>query len=191
MRKLTILMAIALTVFGFSSITSAQIVGTYEMIATGSCLHSTDGFTSGSNIHGTYYTPIEYEDTITWGATTRIEATWVFYGNRTGSFSGTNYIIDFPPGSPGPPGGPAWGPRARQCPVGATITYEVDGSDITIRLPNGTLLQGSISLDKKNITLLSPNELFNYTVAPLPELKALYHAVCNTSRILIKVGNVP
>jgi hypothetical protein len=196
------LITVAFAVLVNASMASAQVVGTYEMVATGSCLHSTTGFIedSAGKVLGPPFVP--KPGSTVWGATTMAEATWVFYPDGTGFFTGLNYPIDFPPGSPfvGPP--PAgstsqWGPRARQGGIGNDFKYHLIGSDIIIELYAPTIppsyqtkvgeLVGAVSLDKKTLTIPSANQVYNFTTLAPP----LYWAVCNTARVLIRVGNVP
>jgi hypothetical protein len=205
MKKLALILIIAgLSTLMSLGITSAKvkegwgaIQGTYEMVATGSCLHSTLGFIEDAT--GTVLGPpfIPKPGSIVWGATTMAEATWVFYPDGTGYFTGLNNPIDFPPGSPGPPPtGPSWGPRARQGGIGNDIKFHLSGSDIIIELyAPGTdtkigELVGQVSLDKKTLIIPSANVVYNFTGFE-PPTSALYWAVCNTARVLIRVGNVP
>ncbi len=97
--------------------------------------------------------------------------------------SGTNYVIDFPPGGPNPPLFNS--PAARQGPIALTFTYEVeqDGS-ITVTFSNGLVAAGSISTDHKTITLGSANQAQPFIVGGVQ----YGWVVCDAGRTLIRVG---
>lgn len=174
------------------------MTGTYEMTATGSCLHSTNGFDEipgPSGSPGPTYVP--KSGSTVWGATTTTVATWVLYKDGTGYIAGINYPIDFPPGSPGS----GWGARARQGWLSYDIKYHLNGSDISFEvfLPADPNIprekyavkigdwEGSVSLDKQTIIIPTVNQVFDLTkTAP-----ALYYAICNSARVLIRVSLAP
>lgn len=178
--------------------------GSYEMTATGSCLHSTKGF---DEIQGPPGSPgptyVPKSDSTVWGATTTTVATWVLYKDGTGYIAGINYPIDFPPGSPGPPSGLPWGARARQGWVNYDLKYHLNGSDIFFEVflpadPNSVPprakyaikigdWEGSVSLDKQTIIIPTVNQVFDLTKSA----PALYYAICNSARVLIRVGLAP
>jgi hypothetical protein len=210
MKKLALIVIIAaLSTLMAAAITTASderfdwwvLQGTYEMIATGSCLHSTDGFIE--NPAGPPFIP--KPGSTVWGATTTAVATWVLYYDGTGYIAGINYPIDFPPGSPFIPSGGtlAWGPRARQGGFNYDIKYHLSGSDIIFDVflpPDPTIdpprekyavkigeWEGSVSFAKQTITVPTVNQVFNFTTS----VPSLYWAVCNTARVLIRVGLAP
>jgi hypothetical protein len=194
---LSTLMTVAMTSAWDEHIDWWALQGTYEMIATGSCLHSTNGF--DEVLPGPAFVP--KAGSTVWGATTTAVATWVLYYDGTGYIAGINYPIDFPPGSPGPPGGSAWGPRARQAGLNYDIKYHASGNDITFEVflpasidpPRAQYTvkigewEGSVSFAKQTITVPTVNQVFNLTTSAPP----LYWAVCNTARVLIRVGLPP
>jgi hypothetical protein len=194
MKKLSLIVIIA-ALFSFMSVGIASakdkdqsrggIQGTYEMIATGSCLHSPSGFEETTDTLGNpLYVPNDSEGV--WGATTSAVGTWKFYSHGTGHADIWNYPIDFPPGSD------SWGPRARSQNLVYDTKYQVHKDVIIIKLyvPDGTFSQqrgelvGSVSLDKKTLTIPTELQYINFGGPPL------YTAVCNVMRILIQVGNV-
>ncbi len=167
---------------------NGKIKGTYEMIATGSCLHSPSGF-SGA---GTLTDPFLPIGPAVFGAPTLTRATWTFDGSGTATFVGENFATIFPGGVyPGP--GPNQGPLERENPVGSETSpyhfdYTVDGhGGITgtvreIAAIGGTLdkltLEGWISKDRKIITLISVGQIQS------PDTGMT--AICNAARILFK-----
>ncbi len=149
--------------------------GTYEMVANGSCLHSQNGFTHAAD--GFYYPnagPV-------WGATTFAEATWTFSNKGTGTVSGWNYVIDFPPGRP--IGNPAvQTPNVRNNPISFTFHYELTASgeisatfDAPFSPPVLPPMYGKVSIDRKVISLWSAYQ---------PQQGGV--AICNTGRILFR-----
>jgi len=174
MKKLTVVvMMIAIAAVMLATMASADdhhhwwgIQGTYAMTATGSCLHSTLGFNAN-------LTPIT--GSAVWGATVTPQAIYTFESDGTGTASGTNYILDFPPGSP-----VFGGPIARQSPISFNFHYEVthDGA-ITVYPPLPPNLVGMISKDHKTLQLSNANQ-----VQPVG---ALGYAICNIARVLIRV----
>ena len=184
MKKIFILVVITtLTTFMAASIVSAEdnqwkyfnpwkyFHGTYEMIASGSCLHSEKGYTT--NAQG-FYTP---NSGIVYVGTTVASGTWIFKYGGTGTYSFTNYATILP-------GGDASIPvevrvlERNDVPFTFVIT---PFGDITVTA-GGINLIGSISIDKKTMTLLSANQV--QVFGP-----PLWSTICNTARTLIKVGN--
>lgn len=176
MKKLAVLVMIpALGVFiaalGFAAQDGwGAIRGTYAMIATGSCLHSTLGFYGD-------HTPIPGEGSVVWGATTMAQAVWTFDAHGTGTVThGWNYVLDFPPGSP-----TFGGPIARQNAFSFNFHYEIDHDGvITVYPPAPPNLYGVLSTDHKTLTLGSANTPQNSAVGP---------AICNTARVLYRVSD--
>lgn len=140
------------------------IHGTYSMTASGGCLHSSLGFDGLKPKAGS----------LVWGAVIAPRAIWTFASDGTGAVSGTNYILDFPPGSA------ALGPIARQAPISFTFQYEVtDDGTITVFPPAPPNLVGMISKDHKTLTLSNANEV--------QSAGGLGSAICNVTRNLIRV----
>jgi hypothetical protein len=180
MKKSLIAISLSL-MFILTSTVSAQVVGIYDMVSSGSCIHSQSAFTKGTDANGfDYYAP----NGTTWGATTSAVGTWEFYSNGTGKADIWNYPIDYPPGS-------SLGPRARSQHLLWDTKWVLNKDIISIKMyvPDGTFTQqrgeivGSVSLDKK--TLIIPTVLQQLSLGD-----PLYYAVCNTMRTFIRVGNV-
>lgn len=156
--------------------TQAQVVGgQYMMIATGSCLHSTSGF----NETAPPYIPKINAHSKVWGATTMAQATWNFKNDGTGSAVGINYATDFPPGGP-----ILKSPAVRQNPFVLNFSYEVTGSSITITLSPVSQLIGTVSEDENTLIIDSAYQVYN--LGP-----PMGYAVCNTARVLTRVGDLP
>ena len=183
----------ALSMFMFAVMASGKdkddrgggIHGTYEMIATGSCIHSQSDFTVITDSLGNPQQYVPNDSVGVWGATTSAVGTWNFYSHGTGHADIWNFPIDFPPGSN------SWGPRARSQNLVYDTKYQVHKDVIIIKLyaPDGTFSQpkgelvGSVSLDKNTLTIPTELQYLNFGGPPL------YQAVCNTMRVLIRVGN--
>lgn len=195
MKKLAAFLTIPALVLLVASTASAfrfhhwgGIHGTYAMIATGSCLHSTGGFDNqNQNVPDAPPAWTPQSNSVVWGATTMAQATWTFKSDGTGAVLGTNYVIDFPPdGSPSPPFSGA--PVARQNPIAFSFGYVLtpDG-EVEVKLPNGFVLAvGRISIDHKTMTLWSAN-----VVQPWKINNVQYgDVICNTGRLLIRVKEV-
>jgi hypothetical protein len=179
----------ALSVFIFASIVSADddngwrgFHGVYEMIANGSCLHSTKDFYQTKD---GFYKP--KPDSDVWGATSMVQGTLVFKRNGEGTASGENYVIDFPPGRPDPSvfdeNSPT-GPIVRDSIFAFSFNFEVTRDRvITVTLKNGFELDGMVSKDRKTITLGSA---YQY----IPDIPNVISgpAYCNYGRVLIRVG---
>ncbi len=162
------------------------IKGTYEMIATGSCLHSpTTGF-SGT---GTVANPFIPNGPTVFAAPTLARATWIFDGSGTATFVGENFATISP-------GGVNQGALERENPIGQPnsfhFDYTVDGHGWimgTVRevpaIVEGNLanltLEGRISKDHKIVTLSNGGQI-QYPGTPMT-------AICNSARILFKVDD--
>jgi hypothetical protein len=194
MKKLNLFVIItAFFTFGLVGMASAQddgnwgaIKGTYEMIATGSCLHSPTGF-DGT---GTVANPFIPKGPTVYAAPTLARSTWIFDGGGTATFVGENFATIFP-------GGVNQGALERENPVGTQTNplhfdYTVDGHGWiigTIRevpaIIEGNLanltLEGRISKDHKIITLSNGGQI-QYPGTALT-------AICNSARILFKVND--
>jgi len=185
MRKLGMLMMIpALVMLLVPAMASANwyywwarsLDGTYEMVANGSCLHSPAGFDLSDGVYTPKGAPV-------WAATTFAEATWTFEPNGTGTVSGWNYVIDFPPGRPiGTP--PAQTPDVRKNPISFAFHYELTASgEITATFddpynpPALPHMYGKVSIDRRVITLVNAYE---------PQ--TIGGAICNVGRTLFRVS---
>ena len=132
-----------------------HFAGVYEMSASGSCIHSEGGYTIGSD--GWY----SANAGVIYAGTTVSNGTWTFDKNGTGTYSYTMYATVTPPiQQPNPP--IAGGIRifTSNHKVGETVvgeytfTYTIHPlGNITINTQEGDTLSGSISIDKKSITL--------------------------------------
>ena len=196
MKKVLILIITVLSVFMLIAVASAggehgehwkRLNGDYAMIASGGCYHSTTGFSETSPGSG-LYTPIENENTVIWSATVAATAFWTFEPDGTGTvWNGENYVIDFFPGDTVAPLFPPDAPPSvnRMNPFSFIFKYTVTRyGDITIT-PDSALfpvLEGTVSQDKKTITLVSLNKLGGSPKGP---------AVCSITRILTNIANLP
>lgn len=162
-----------------AGVTSAQdFEGSYEMSLTGSCLHSKHGFDEGSPPY------IPATGSGVWAATMMAHGTWEFFDDGTGTATGLNYVIDFPPGIPPPGLIKTWkGPMARGNPFTLNFEYEVQDGEIVVTLPDGFELKGVVSYSLETMTLNSAYQEYDLTSV------GLGHAVCNASRILIKIDD--
>ena len=181
MKKIVYISIIAaLSIIMFSAVVSAgdngwkHFHGVYEMIANGSCIHSTTGY---NNLEYPLqakppFTPSD--GSTVWAATTMAQGTWTFKRNGEGTFSYINYATIFPGGD--------FGPKVTQN-EGNDIffSYEVtEDNEINVYY-GGIVLTGKISIDRKNITLGSANQVQDFSSF------GLGYAICNTGRVLIKV----
>ena len=197
MKKIAFVMIIAaISMFMSPVIASAdgnhwwlgkRLNGDYAMTASGGCFHSSTGFSQTSPDSGLY---IPNSAAVTWGATIAATAFWTFESDGTGTvWSGENYVIDFPPGNTMPVLFPTAAPASvnRMNPFSFAFTYTVTPyGDITVTpTPNPfglPILEGTISQDKRTITLVSMNKLGGSPKGP---------AVCSVTRVLIKTANLP
>jgi hypothetical protein len=179
----------ALVMFMVPALASANwyywwsIRGTYEMVATGGCIHSPEGFTA----NGTNWTATGSK----WWTSTYVgEGTFTFDLGPSlvypGYANGTMTVIQSCAHSNGqviqnvvPP------------PVLNLETFplhwkiENDGA-ITVKIPNvGLELSGKISLDHMSMTLVSTNQLQKVYNPAIKEF--LYDQVCVISRVLFRV----
>ena len=97
MKKPTlVLMIIALSVFMSANVTLGKgweyFKGTYAMSATGSCIHSENGYVWGNFIDAVV-------PGVVYAGTTVSNGTWVFKKDGTGTYSYTMYATVTPPGS--------------------------------------------------------------------------------------------
>jgi hypothetical protein len=164
--------------------------GRYEMIASGSCAHSVNGWRDSSvpplsNLEAE--TPPFYpvDPPTIYVGTTVAYGIWTFKKNGKGTYTVTNYATILPGSDFYDHATPPKPFLLEQHPSGE-FTYTISRfGDITVTIGNETLgfveLIGSISDDKKTMTLISANQ-----VQDLRDF-GLYWAVCNTARTLIKV----
>jgi hypothetical protein len=156
--------------------------GTYEMISSGICLHSTGGWKNineGQSGKFPYFVPTDGSEV--WAGTATARATWIFKRDGTGTVSGTNYASIFPGGDKEP--------YVAQSPFAFAFKYEITNKgEITVTGTSpppapiyGHVLNGMISIDQNTMTLLSAAQVQDYT---LFDLGYLIH---NNARVLIRV----
>jgi len=198
MKKLAVLMMIpALAMFMAVAMASAEhnhriaIQGTYEMVSSGSCLHSSEMYLRNPT-NGRWTAP---NDSKVYAGVTVSNGIWIFNHNGSGEYSQTIYATILPGGADSMPvtvGGVTTDVPvplevrvlASQTPVDFTYEITPSGNITVTETVSGIKLYGSISIDKKAMTLLSANNvqdfgrnLFGYTI-------------CNFARTLIKVGEI-
>lgn len=155
--------------------------GTYEMVASGSCSHSESGWIGGNGKENLEATPplkpIDFKTLYV--GTTVTYGTWIFNKDRTGEYTITNYATILPGGSY-----PTTEPFLKtQNPPTTKFTFVVNPfGDISVTA-GGIQIIGSISIDKKTMTLSNGNQVQDFRGA------SLGWAVCNSARTLIRVGN--
>lgn len=202
MKKLAVLVMVpALAMFMVPVIASAgddgweNFHGTYRMSASGSCLHSSLEYFQNAQRNNWWTAPV---DSKVYAGVTVANGTWTF--ERTGESTGkgrytqTIYATILPGGADSMPVQTPGGVQDVPVPLEVRVlpsakpvefTYEVTPSrDITVtETVSGIKLYGSISIDKKAMTLLSANNkqdfgrnLFGWTI-------------CNFARTLVKVGD--
>jgi hypothetical protein len=157
-----------------------QFQGTYEMSASGSCLHSQNSYDLKPN---GWYVP---KDGIVYAGATVSNGTWNFNKDGTGTYSYLMYATVTPPVKTPP------------CPIPGGIrifsadelsfTYKITPfGDITVKVTeNGEIdtLTGSISPDKKTITLFDELRI----KAPAgADTCPWWSIMCTATRTLIKV----
>jgi hypothetical protein len=151
--------------------------GTYEMSGSGSCIHSENGYTIGSNGWYSANTP-----GVVYAGTTVSSGTWIFKKGGKGTFSYTMYATVTPPVQQPDPA--ILGGVRIFSGDDITFTYEITPfGDITVTTQDGDTLYGSISIDKKSITL------FDEPREKGPGTNPWYKIVCTATRTLIKVSN--
>ena len=176
MKKITfVLIIIALSIFMSAAAVSAgghgwkRFHGTYEMIANGTCLHSSLGYTDMVNPP---FVPIA--GSVVYVGTTMAQATWTFKSNGEGTFSFINYVTILPGGGIGPLATQNEG-------FDIPFTFDVTKYDEITVNSGGIELTGRISIDRKTITLGSANQIQDFTGI------GLGYAICNTGRVLVRV----
>jgi hypothetical protein len=186
MKKPTlVLMIIVLSVFMSANVTLGKgwkyFKGTYAMSATGSCIHSENGYVWGNFIDAVV-------PGVVYAGTTVSNGTWVFKKDGTGTYSYIMYATVTPPvQQPEPQDPPCTIPGGiRIFEVNEyTFTYEVTHSgNITIETQEGDTLEGTISENKKTIVLLDePHEKGALGFCPW------YSIICTATRTLTRMGH--
>jgi hypothetical protein len=140
--------------------------GTYEMISSGSCIHSENGY-------DTNHSPITPGKVYV--GTTVASGTWTFDRGGSGKYTITNYATIIPTTD-------ATGKLGirKATFTDVPFTYEITPfGDITVHA-GGIDLIGSISIDRNTMTLLSADNIQNFG-------PNLWYTICNTARTLIRV----
>ena len=191
MKKLSVLACAALvSTLVFGSMAFAwhwnwwdDFHGTYEMVASGICNHSTDGWldkTGALNGPNPPWTPVAGSKI--WAANATIQATVNFKRNGKGSLKGINYISLLPGGQP------VDGIKdfqVSQGPVETDFTYEItNDGEITITTTGGTIMNGMITRDWNVINLVNANQILNLTGTPYKS-----YAIQNLVRILVRTSD--
>jgi hypothetical protein len=156
--------------------------GTYEMIASGSCIHSSTGYTK--NVMGWWIAPL---DSIVYAGTTVANGTWIFKRDGTGTYSSIMYATVTPPvQQPSLPILPIPGSIRVFKDDNVQFKFKVNAfGDITINEINNVNIEytGSISIDKKQMILIDTPFIKGPFGAPF------WSIICNTARTLIKVSD--
>lgn len=181
MKKLAVFMIIpALAMFMVPALASANwyywwgIQGTWEMSASGSCLHSSEPY---EQINGKWTARASSQ---VYAGVTVSNGTWFFKANGEGTYSQTIYATILPGG--------ATSMNEFAVPLEVRViaqkdqlfTYAITPSgDITVTT-GGIELIGNISKDMNTMTLLSANNVQKFGAN-------FQYTICNTARTLIKV----
>jgi hypothetical protein len=200
MKKLAVLMMIpALAMFMVPAMASANwyywwgIQGTWEMSASGSCLHSSMPYVPNlSPISPTNPAPKNWwtapAESNVYAGVTVANGTWTFKADGKGTYSQRIYATILPGGADSMNGIPVplevrvIPPLSVAEPTPVEFTYEIAPSgDITVtETLSGIKHYGNISRDMNSMTLLTANnvQLFGGN---------FLYTICNTARTLIKV----
>jgi hypothetical protein len=178
MKRLAALVVIlALAMFMVPALASANwyywwgIQGTWEMSASGSCIHSSENYETGAN--GWLTAPSNSD---VYAGVTVSNGTWIFKPNGEGTYSQTIYATILPGGSAPAPLAVRVFPQKN-----LVFSYDITPSGDIKVTAGGIELIGKISKDMSSMTLLSANniqDLRNF---------GLGYTICNTARTLIKV----
>ena len=196
MKKLTIFVLISVLLTFTAAMALAydddngfkHFTGTYEMSASGSCIHSQNGYQQ--NALG-WYLP---NDGVVYAGTTVSNGTWVFKKNGKGTYSYIMYATVTPPVEEPPcliPGGIRIFSSLHQDAKGQdvneyTFTYKITRSgNITIVTEEGDTLEGKISIDDNAITLFDALREKGPGAAVCP----WWNIICTATRTLIKVSD--
>lgn len=192
MKKLAVFVMIpALAMFMVPALASANwyywwgVQGTWEMSASGSCLHSSEPYYQNPARNNWWTAPDGSE---VYAGVTVSNGTWVFKAHGAGTYSQRIYATILPGGADSMKGVAVplevrvFPPLSVAEPAPVEFTYEITPSgDITVtETVNGIKHYGNISKNMNSMTLLSANNVqkfggnFQYTI-------------CNTARTLIKV----
>jgi hypothetical protein len=157
--------------------------GTFEMTASGSCIHSEFGFKEVD--HG-WYKAIEAEPGTVYAGTTVMTGTWTFELNGKGTYSDTIYATVTPPVS----GVPVVGGVRIFEDSDVPFTYKITGDGyITITEVKPPYLEytGTVSSNRNTIILIdTPKVKPPAPAGPLPY--PFWKILCNASRTLIRVN---
>jgi hypothetical protein len=182
MKQLAVFLMIpALALFMVPALASAEdglaIQGTYAMSASGSCLHSEREYFQNADRNNWWTVP---NGSHVYAGVTVANGTWIFKNDGTGTYSQTIYATILPGGHVPVPVIPV---EVRVLAAkNVAFHYVITASgDITVTQDNnGIQSSGSISNDKKTMTLLTANNV-QHLADPF------WYTICNTARILIKV----
>jgi hypothetical protein len=157
--------------------------GTYEMVASGICNHSTLGWNDAKGVlngPNPPFTPVEGSKT--WAANATMQATFLFKRDGTGTFTGTNYISLLPGGDP-VKGISKY--QVDQSPIAGKFKYETTHNGvITITTGGGVVMNGMITADRNTMNLVSVNQILDYTKTDYES-----YAINNMARVLIRVSD--
>jgi hypothetical protein len=194
MKKLAMLLMIpALAMFMVPALASANwyywwsIQGSYEMVATGGCIHSKDGFTH--NDTNTIWTATGSN----WWTSTYVgHGTFTFDLGRSNDYpgyaTGTMKVTQSCAHSNGQVIQNAAPPPVLNLETFPLYWKIENDGDITVKIPSvGLELSGKMSMDRMSMTLVSMNQLQHvYNPATTPPT-FLYDQVCVISRVLFRV----
>jgi hypothetical protein len=192
MKKLIVFTMMALaTIVMFSPTAFAggdggeKLVGTYEMVASGICNHSTLGWWDADhkkNGPKPPWRPIKGSQT--WAANATMQGTVTFSADTVppGTISPyTNYISLLPGGDPVVEIARY---QVSESPMGAKFNYVLTGNVITITTLGGTVMHGGISSDRKTMTLVNASQILD-----LRETEYKSFAIQNMIRVLVRVSD--
>jgi hypothetical protein len=195
MKKLILIMGIvALSTLMSASMASAEvspsIIGTWEMISSGICLHSVNGWEASDPTEDGYVGFKPKNPAKVWAGTATARATWTFIGAGkagTGTAVGTNYASIFP-GAEVPAPYVGKDPYVGQSQFSFNFNWVITNNGVitvtgTSGSAYGLVMNGMISSDRKIMTLLSAAQIQNFSAYGLGYL------IMNNMRILIKVDN--
>jgi len=192
MKKLAVFLMIpALAMFMVPAMASANwyywwgIQGTWEMSASGSCLHSSEPYFQNPQRNNWWTAP---SGSSVYAGVTVANGTWIFKPNGGGTYSQRIYATILPGGADSMNGISVplevrvIPPLSVAEPAAVAFTYTIEPSgDITVtETDSGIKHYGNISKDMNSMTLLTANnvQLFGGN---------FLHTICNTARTLIKV----
>jgi hypothetical protein len=194
-RTLACLGVVALSILFSVALVSAQdeqsITGKWEMISSGICLHSVNGWEPSDPAKDGYIGFKPVSPAKVWAGTATARATWTFTLSDVnpaagkGEAIGTNYASIFP-GAEVPAPYVGKNPYVGTNPFMFKFDWEIteDGA-ITVTGTSGgatgLVMNGMVSSDYKTMTLLSAYQIQDFHLAGLGYL------IHNNMRILIKV----